>query len=410
MRDIYGNAACCIAATAAKDCNGGLFFDREPRGLEPVIVRATWSQDLQSPGFPPPGTYWCSFQWASPLDVDNAPLNQRAWVAQERYLSPRIMHFSAQVLFWECLEHFGNEASPHGLPFTGGYHSSTLPVQTLKLHIRDVHDNISSGEASECADKTTSTSPTTKSKRFYQLWNAFRDTYTECAITKEEDYLVALSGIAQDAGKAMNDHMLAGLWKGNLLKDLCWISHDGYSPTLPLRGSCRPTTWRAPTWSWASSILPVFSSDLADIMYGSDVTHTAEILDCLVDQKTSGQVKRASMILRCRLIPVAVHIEFNKYDMLEWRARPEWSSDSFTTISIDDPISVWNTIASLKVWLTILRSTNDGNGIIECDEGLAVVRSTHHPLGFERIGYFYTSDHALLKIHEKTEAQTIELV
>jgi hypothetical protein len=37
--------------------------------------------------------------------VDSGPLNQRAWVFQERVLSRRLIHFSSDSIYWECGEH-----------------------------------------------------------------------------------------------------------------------------------------------------------------------------------------------------------------------------------------------------------------------------------------------------------------
>jgi hypothetical protein len=36
--------------------------------------------------------------------VEEAPLNNRAWVLQERALARRILHFAAAQTYWECGE------------------------------------------------------------------------------------------------------------------------------------------------------------------------------------------------------------------------------------------------------------------------------------------------------------------
>jgi hypothetical protein len=38
-------------------------------------------------------------------NVDDGPLNQRAWVLQERVLSRRLIHFAGNKTYWECGEH-----------------------------------------------------------------------------------------------------------------------------------------------------------------------------------------------------------------------------------------------------------------------------------------------------------------
>jgi len=37
-------------------------------------------------------------------EVSDALLNRRAWVVEERLLSPRILHFGSNQLLWECYE------------------------------------------------------------------------------------------------------------------------------------------------------------------------------------------------------------------------------------------------------------------------------------------------------------------
>lgn len=87
MRDVYRNASFYIAATAANDGTHGLFRDRDCSAFSPFQI--TGRQRFA------PSEYWCMIHPdTSSLGIDSAPLNQRAWVAQERYLSPRTIHFT----------------------------------------------------------------------------------------------------------------------------------------------------------------------------------------------------------------------------------------------------------------------------------------------------------------------------
>jgi hypothetical protein len=43
MGDIYSQAVCTIAATAAEDSDGGLFVERNAALLQPRRIEATWS-------------------------------------------------------------------------------------------------------------------------------------------------------------------------------------------------------------------------------------------------------------------------------------------------------------------------------------------------------------------------------
>ncbi|KAF2830312.1 HET-domain-containing protein [Ophiobolus disseminans] len=419
MSDIYGNATCCIAATSAKDCNTGLFIDREPHALEPIKIKITESRSLSSTHLPPPGLYWASFRWTNYNAIDHAPLNQRAWVAQERYLSSRVMHFSREVLFWECFERFANEASSNGIPYKGGFHQFLPSISSLKTHVFGMVMGLSPARQAPNAEQVTPALLTPTCQFDYDRWKSFLGVYTQYLMTKEADCLVALSGIAQNIEMVTNDRFVAGLWRGNLLEDLCWQA-EKYE--IDRDRSSRPTTWRAPSWSWASLNIPLSTN--YHWAYVSD-TDKAEILDCLVDAEPSGQIKSASITLRCRLIPVAVRIETNEgFDRAF--AHIGLRSRSSIEVEIDDWSTAASRTAGTNIWLLVLRDiflSGDG-GLLE---GLVIVLSTNRPPSFERIGMFShvaypdskseVQDHPKLRAYEEllekykeTEEKVVELV
>lgn len=43
---------------------------------------------------------------SSPEAISNSPLSQRGWCFQERILSPRILHYTNQCIYWECREEY----------------------------------------------------------------------------------------------------------------------------------------------------------------------------------------------------------------------------------------------------------------------------------------------------------------
>jgi hypothetical protein len=121
MGDIYAHAACTIAATAAKDSSGGLFFDRCPESMQPLCVNFDFtpnapSLEEKSTEFPLVGTYLCDVEYSAEQFIEEAPLNQRAWVSQERQLSRRLLYFTSTQLFWECYECIASETYPKCLP------------------------------------------------------------------------------------------------------------------------------------------------------------------------------------------------------------------------------------------------------------------------------------------------------
>lgn len=86
MRDVYRNAAFCIAATAAADGTVGLFCQRKPNSLRPVKIELLWPEahsELTMSSVKPPTTgiyaIGCHYFYPS-WDLDATVLNRRAWV------------------------------------------------------------------------------------------------------------------------------------------------------------------------------------------------------------------------------------------------------------------------------------------------------------------------------------------
>ncbi|KAL8919614.1 MAG: hypothetical protein Q9172_004917 [Xanthocarpia lactea] len=109
MQYVYSNAFLTLAANASSDSTGGLFQERKPSLVNPVIVNPTWEGTTSKGYVVIPRQFW-------KYNVSDSPLNQRAWVLQERYLSPRVLHFGETQLLWECRTQDCCETYPDGLP------------------------------------------------------------------------------------------------------------------------------------------------------------------------------------------------------------------------------------------------------------------------------------------------------
>jgi hypothetical protein len=221
MGEIYQNAFCTLAATAAEDGDGGLFFDREPRRTSycaiPVVPKRSEMR-----------YFYCvdHEDWAK--NVSKSPLYRRSWVLQERLLSRRILHFAADKLYWECSGLEASEEFPNGFPdgFGEGF-KKLLPFSGLP--------------------KIEELGPLTRGS--YGLWDQIMKVYSAGKLTKGTDRLVALSGIAHKLQKLVipNDTYLAGVWKLDLPFELLWDVEEPQTPNF-----CED--YIAPTWSWASRI------------------------------------------------------------------------------------------------------------------------------------------------------------
>lgn len=92
MESVFASAYCTIAASSAPNWQNG-FLERN-MSLQYFQVQDSSGRRV----------YVCDNTDDFKKDVDEGPLNKRAWVLQERVLSRRIIHFSAKQMYWECGE------------------------------------------------------------------------------------------------------------------------------------------------------------------------------------------------------------------------------------------------------------------------------------------------------------------
>lgn len=221
MDKIYGNAYCTIAASSAKDVYGGCFSTRPAMSLPLVPCQISLPPDIASRD----GRKRHQSVWILPLTVPwrqaigSSPLQKRGWVVQERMLSCRILHWTYNALFWECLEIKASEYEPDGL------HS---------LHFEAFPDSLSLDRAiRKGASKDLKA----------EFWFGVIDEFSRKHFTKPDDKLPAISGIAHLMSVCSQDNCVAGNWETNLIKELAWRVDEHITASKSIV---------APTWSWAS--------------------------------------------------------------------------------------------------------------------------------------------------------------
>jgi hypothetical protein len=250
MGRVYERCWLNIAASAASDGSGGFFAKRDttaPR-LEPVKARFSWLGQRQ-------GTYLFlppNFKFRI---LRNEPLGRRAWVYQERQLSPRTLHFTTSQAFWECCERDACEMLPSGLPCIAEKSWKSLEEED---------------GAVDYVAPTVTPDPRLNS---YNLWDKVVHSYTLGSLTVNSDKLIALAGVAQKLQPLLHSEYLAGLWREYLEYQLLWHVGNYKEPV-------RPEPYRAPSWSWASVNGHIWSACTVYLYDKSDLI--CEIIDVQV--------------------------------------------------------------------------------------------------------------------------------
>jgi hypothetical protein len=264
MAEIYENSYITLAASRLSGSTGSLFVEPPASNLSSVLTFTRTSAESKqydihfrkgaengetSQNNDKRGLLLPIRGWASARDLDREeyeiyvrqpldhgdpfnreedgglPLLRRGWCFQERLLSPRVVHFAHNELYWECRKLITCECSELQAESRSKFHRTKLELAANSPSIQ---------------------------------WHRIVEEYTTKDLTFEKDIFPALQGLAKQKGSERDTPYYAGLWKNTLLRDLLWYSG---SP------SKRPAAWRAPTWSWASVATQVRWKDSKDEYY-----------------------------------------------------------------------------------------------------------------------------------------------
>ena len=259
MADVYESATLNVAATAFKSSNSGLFVPKRSWCPKALQVTAAISSGVHSLF----GDYSLVHDDAWVIRVNNAPLNRRGWVLQERFFSSRILHFGKDQLLWECQELQTAETmcSPE-----------LLPRNTQRLNgDRSYRDLIvcAAQMTQSCSDMGFHYCEGVR-ETLRQSWNAMIEAYTRSDLTYGSDKLIAIAGVMSRFKAVTQDVCIFGLWKHNFELDLLWYrsstSGTATRPALQLR---------APTWSWACLDGPITFHHQKEITSFRDSGHVS---------------------------------------------------------------------------------------------------------------------------------------
>jgi hypothetical protein len=218
MGYIYQNAYLNIGAVAAARPSAtkrdGLFFNRGKflalNEAFPVRVRRKGCDAVTS--------LECPFFSVDP-GLNDSVLMSRGWVMQERLLSSRSIYFDHR-LEWECCELRANEEEPEGIRLgpIGKRRCNLKPfrLQTLLSEGRMTKDH--DGKVAK-----------------YDYWMEIVQQYSCCILTNDNDRFPAILGLVKYFARALDDEYVAGLWRGDLFRELLWYrgAHTMTTSHLP---------------------------------------------------------------------------------------------------------------------------------------------------------------------------------
>ena len=234
MHKVYRNSYCTIAAVDSKESAGGLFRPREDLDkVLPVSYKGARNNALLGT------TSWKVLDadlWNS--ELLGSHIYTRGWVFQERMLSPRILHFARNQIFWDCATISACETLPNGLPPQLDGYASTDRHWRGRLAQKDI-------KTGALVARNDDESP-------YTFWISAVQTYTMCNLTQQSDKNLAIWSVAKTVRDILGEEYAVGLWSGNLVEQLAWRVQDN-KRTKKLA----ELQIDNPSWSWTSIFGPI---------------------------------------------------------------------------------------------------------------------------------------------------------
>lgn len=280
------------------------------------------------------------------------PIFTRGWILQERFLSPRLLHFGPEELSFECLESTACQCTassstvlPDEVKLAPAWYTHMLDRTARPKHYYslaawvaglDGGDNGGGGGGVKMGEKD-----------LWVVWRRLVEDYTHLRLTVEGDIFPAISGMAQQMMRVRpGTSYVAGLWEDTLLLgDLLWYVElppggyltskeaapssavaagaDGKDAEAVVGGRwaaregpgwrCRPARWRAPSWSWAAVSAPVCFLNMNE-----GIQPEGEVVDVQCEVVPggglTGELREGGswLVLKGRLIPALMRFNERK--------------------------------------------------------------------------------------------------
>jgi hypothetical protein len=176
------------------------------------------------------------------IEEKSEPLDTRGWALQERFLSFRILDFNSHQVRFLC----------PGMDRCDGWTTRNLPKNNFNLVTLKAFE----GDKDEWRSQLQSLHYSNPIQRWHQIVQE----YSDRNLSKSEDRILAISGIATLFGKYFRDQYVAGLWRFALEVELLWSRKALTNELEPDMHPhyCRPKRYQGPSWSWTAINGPVW--------------------------------------------------------------------------------------------------------------------------------------------------------
>ena len=298
MKDVYGGASITIAASSSTGTAHGIF---KTRSISHPACKLNWQHPVASRSH---SIYLRSVKdfWDTTLRYE--PLNTRGWTLQESLLAQRTVSYGTQQMFWECQCLKTGESGRPILPreqhrdkaFVQSIISNDYNMwQKTKLSLTRMSLNFMPVGWSAVFSAWEQ-----HYEAMYGRWYAIVLDYTGRELTVQTDILPALSGLAATFNNVLQDQYCAGLWRNNIIRELCWSRLR-----FPRERKPDPEAQDSalPSWSWAKVTTGRLINTMAeeDAMSLRELKEIAVLVDVSVVSKLPdnfGQVTSAYITIR----------------------------------------------------------------------------------------------------------------
>lgn len=247
MDMIYHEAYCNLSAAGPPTNGTGLFHHRKSNSHLPLCVSLSefcWTIGEDSRF----DKYTCIPRDLWQTAVEEAVVNTRGWVCQERYLSKRKVFFADQQIFWECRTMKACETFQASIPRQLLSYSSRGALARMHVSPEEEVDKMLLMDKIMLASQSahhTSNSSTSYRLKLLRFWRWFLQKYSHLQLTHETDRFLAMKSITRHLETAFQDDLVYGLWRKELPYQLIFE----YETCTNIVKQDR--NLQVPSWSWA---------------------------------------------------------------------------------------------------------------------------------------------------------------